>query len=163
MSGTNIEIQQLVKQITTRPATQADINTLLQFEQDLINTERAFDPTLKPSATYYDLPGMISAPHIELIVAEHNDTIVGCGYARIQTAAPYLQHNRYAYFGFMYTIPAWRGRSVNQVIMDELKKWSAAQGITELRLEVYHDNAAAIRAYEKSGFTQHKIEMRMNM
>ncbi len=48
-------------------------------------------------------------------------------------------------------------------IIETLKKWSIAQNITELRLEVYHDNIAAIKAYEKIGFTKHMIQMRMGL
>src|SRR4051812_28666744 len=150
--------------ITIRKATPGDINILLQFEQDLINTERAFDPTLKPAdTTYYNLPEMITALHIEMIVAECNAVIIGCGYARIETARPYLQHHQYAYLGFMYTIPAYRGKGINKMIIDTLKNWSAARGITELRLEVYYHNEPAIKAYEKTGFTLLKTEMRMHL
>jgi ribosomal protein S18 acetylase RimI-like enzyme len=35
--------------------------------------------------------------------------------------------------------------------------------VTELRLEVYAGNAAAIRAYEKAGFSQLIAEMRMSL
>ena len=151
-----------MQQITLRKATPTDIPTLLQFEQDLIITERPFDPTLKqPPIAYYNLPEMITAPHIKLVVAEDNGTIIACGYARIETAKPYLQHRQHAYLGFMYTLPAYRGKGINKIIIDTLKNWSAAQGITELRLVVYHDNAPAIKAYEKAGFIQHKTEMRM--
>lgn len=151
-----------MQEINIRKATLADIPILLQFEQDLIITERPFDPTLRqPPIAYYNLPEMVAGLHIELVVAEDNGTIVACGYARIETAMPYLQHRQYAYLGFMYTHPAYRGKGINKIIIDTLKSWSAAQGITELRLEVYHDNAPAIKAYEKAGFILHKTEMRM--
>jgi len=151
-----------MQNIHIRKATPDDLFILLQFEQDLITTERPFDPTLKqPPIAYYNLPEMISSPHIELVVAEDNGAIIACGYARIETAKSYLQHRQHAYMGFMYTLPAYRGKGINKTIIDTLKNWSAAQGMTELRLEVYHDNAPAIKAYEKAGFILHKTEMRM--
>jgi ribosomal protein S18 acetylase RimI-like enzyme len=67
------------------------------------------------------------------------------------------------YLGFMYTLPAYRGKGINKMIIDTLKSWSAARGITELRLEVYHHNQPAIKAYEKTGFALHKTEMRMHL
>jgi len=150
--------------ITIRKATLNDLPTLLQFEQDLIDAERPFDPTLQGSPTaYYNLPEMITAAHIELVVAEHNAVVIGCGYARIENAMPYLKHRQYAYLGFMYTLPAYRGKGINNLVMDDLKKWSAAQGITELRLEVYYQNLPAIKAYEKVGFTPLKLEMRLGI
>jgi GNAT superfamily N-acetyltransferase len=48
----------------------------------------------------------------------------------------------------MYTDPRHRGKGVNAVIIEALKN-GVVQNITELRLDVYHDNPSAIRAYEK--------------
>jgi GNAT superfamily N-acetyltransferase len=89
--------------------------------------------------------------------------LVGCGYARIETAKHYLQHPQHAYLGFMYVLPGHRGKGINKFIVEALKTWTRARGLTELRLDVYFDNLAAISAYEKSGFTKHMIEMRMDL
>jgi GNAT superfamily N-acetyltransferase len=150
--------------IIIRKATSADIEILRHFEQGVIATERPFDPTLKTGHIhYYDLEEMIAAPHIEIIVAESGNKIIGSGYARIEKAKPYLAHEAYAYLGFMYVDPHFRGKGVNQKIIRVLKEWCASQNITELRLDVYTKNTAAIKAYEKAGFTSHMMEMRMNL
>ena len=153
-----------MEEITTRKATYNDLETLRRFEQGVIIAERPFDPTLKKGLiSYYDLEAMIAATHVELIVAELNGEIVGSGYARIETAKPYLQHEQHAYLGFMYVEPQHRGKGINKIILAALKKWSSSQNITELRLEVYFNNTPAITAYEKAGFTKHMIEMRMSL
>jgi GNAT superfamily N-acetyltransferase len=59
----------------------------------------------------------------------------------------------------MYTDPRHRGKGVNAVIIEALKEWCRSQNITELRLDVYHDNPSAIRAYEKAGFKKHLVNM----
>jgi ribosomal protein S18 acetylase RimI-like enzyme len=149
-------------QITIRTATLADLDTLFTFEQGVISAERPFDPTLKDShINYYDINHMITAPHIELKVAVIGDEIIGSGYARIEDAKLYLKHPQHAYLGFMYVKPEHRGKGVNQKVIGALQEWAAARGITECRLEVYYDNAPAIRAYEKIGFSKHMILMRM--
>ena len=56
-----------------------------------------------------------------------------------------------------------RGKGVNKMIVETLIQWSVSRNITELRLEVYYLNEAAIRAYEKTGFKKHLIEMRMGI
>ncbi len=63
----------------------------------------------------------------------------------------------------MYVDPAYRGKSVNQQIIETLKQWALGRGITEMRLDVYYDNAPALKAYEKVGFKKHMIEMRMRI
>lgn len=149
------------KTINIRPATHADLETLYRFEQGVITAERPFDSTLKDEKIYYyDLEMMISAPHIELLVAEYDNRLVASGYARIETAKPYLKHSQHAYLGFMYVDIPFRGKGINKLIMEALKNWAITQNITELRLDVYNDNISAITAYEKAGFKKHMIEMR---
>ena len=150
--------------ILVRKATLHDLETLLRFEQGVIKAERPFDLTLKPDPIhYYDIEEMIKASHIELVVAELNGKIVGSGYARLEEAKPYLRHARHAYLGFMYVDPDYRGRGVNQKIIEALRTWSLSQNVSEMRLDVYFKNDNAIRAYEKAGFTKHMVEMRMDI
>ncbi|MFD0767223.1 GNAT family N-acetyltransferase [Mucilaginibacter lutimaris] len=153
-----------MENITTRPATMADMDILRQFEQGVINAERPFDPTLKDGhINYYDLNEFITSPHIHLVVAELNGEVIGSGYARIETSKIYLKHQQHAYLGFMYVLPQHRGKGVNKVVIGALQEWSVRQGVTEFRLEVYFNNVPAIKAYEKVGFNSHMIEMRMGL
>lgn len=147
--------------IRIRKATANDLPVLRRFEQGVISAERPFDPTLKREPTqYYDLEGMIAAPHVELLVAEADGVPVASGYARIEPSKPFLQHTQHAYLGFMYVEPAYRGRGINKLVTEALESWSLSQGVHELRLEVYQDNLPAVKAYEKAGFAKHMIEMR---
>jgi ribosomal protein S18 acetylase RimI-like enzyme len=150
--------------IITRAAIPADLDILLSYEQGIVETERPFDPTLKEGELhYYDLKQMITAPDVEVIVALINDEVVGSGYARIMNSKSYLKHSRYCYLGFMYTMPAHRGKGVNRKVLEALRAWAISQDITELRLEVYHENQLAIKAYEKAGFKPNLVEMRMSL
>ena len=63
----------------------------------------------------------------------------------------------------MFVIPEYRGRGVNQMIVEELFAWARSQDIDEVRLEVYAENAAAIRAYQKAGFKKNLLEMRLSL
>ncbi len=150
--------------IVIRPATMADVPTLLHFEQGVITAERPFDTTLKQeNIRYYDVEHMQTAPHIQLLVAEINNELAGCGYARLEKAKHYLRHAQHAYLGFMYVVPAHRGKGINKQIINELVKWSASNGVHEIRLDVYYENTAAIKAYEKAGFIKHMVEMRVGL
>ncbi len=153
-----------MEEINIRTATLNDLETLLRFEQGVINAERPFDSTLKnTNIQYYDIVEMITASHIELIVAEIEAEVVGSGYARIEDSKPYLQHQKHAYLGFMYVEPGHRGKGINKKIIEALKQWALSQNITELRLDVYNNNLGAIKAYEKAGFTKHMMQMRMGL
>lgn len=152
-----------MQQVIVRKAEMKDVSTLLIFEQGVISAERPFDPTLKANTNYYDIEQMITASHIELLVAELDNELIACGYARIEDAKPYLQHTQHAYLGFMYVVPDHRGKGINKMIMDALAAWSLSQNVTELKLDVYAANASAIKAYEKFGFVKYMINMRMGL
>ncbi len=153
-----------MNEVIIRKATINDLDTLLVFEQGVIAAERPFDPTLKTVHTnYYDIEKMIPATNVELVVAELGGELIGSGYARIENAKPYLQHQQHAYLGFMYVAPAHRGKGINRMIMETLEAWARTQNITELRLDVYQQNDAAIKAYERVGFAKHMIAMRKGL
>jgi RimJ/RimL family protein N-acetyltransferase len=153
-----------MNQLLIRKATREDLPILLEFEQALIEFERQFDPTLAPAnVRYYDLTAMIEAPHVELLVAESNGAVIGSGYARLEESKVYLKHRWHAYLGFMYVVPSQRGQGVNQQIIAALTHWTTAQNVHEQRLDVYHDNQAAVRAYEKAGFRSHLTAMRRGL
>ena len=59
----------------------------------------------------------------------------------------------------MYVLPEYRGLGIICEIIDALSNWSLERGVTELKLDVYYHNAAAIRAYEKAGFIKNMTEM----
>jgi GNAT superfamily N-acetyltransferase len=153
-----------MEQIITRKAQLSDLDILLTFEQGIVKAERPFDPTLKEGEIhYYDIGKMIIATDVEVVVAELNGELIGSGYARIVDSKPYLKHPKHCYLGFMYVKPDHRGKGVNNKVLESLKQWAVAQGITELKLDVYRDNQPAVKSYEKAGFTPNLLEMRIEL
>ncbi|WP_127141077.1 GNAT family N-acetyltransferase [Flagellimonas marinaquae] len=148
--------------VTVRAASLDDLPVLLNFEQEIIKAERPFDVTIKSGTiSYYDIGDMIQDTESHVVVAEAEGKIIASGYAIPKQARHYLNHEWYAYLGFMYTDVAYRGMGINGQIVEELKQWSYAKGFQEIRLTVYNDNVSAIHAYEKVGFKKHIIEMRL--
>ena len=85
---------------------------------------------------------MLRHAHVHVVVAEAGDEILGSGYARIEDSKPYLKHQQHAYLGFMFVRPDYRGKGVNQKVIEALQEWAISQNITEFRLDVYNDNLA---------------------
>ena len=104
---------------------------------------------------------MILDNEVAVFVAEVDNRVVSCGTAIVKQARPYLNHKEYVNFGFMYTLPQYRGLGINKLILNALRTWSLSRGFHEMRLTVYTDNIPAIKAYEKAGFVNHLIEMRI--
>ena len=99
----------------------------------------------------------------ELLVAVVNNEIVGSGYAKILRADVFQKYKEYAYLGFMYVKPGFRGQGINQKILNGLIDWAKGQNLTEIRLEVYDKNTKAKNSYLKAGFTPHLLEMRLEI
>ncbi|WP_160136002.1 GNAT family N-acetyltransferase [Chryseobacterium sp. c4a] len=149
--------------MTTREATEQDLEILLTFEQGIVTAERPFNSTLIDGEIhYYDLNKFIQSPDATLLVVENDNEIVASGYALIKNSEKdYYKFKRYAYLGFMYVKPEYRGKGINKIITDELINWAKSRNISEIRLDVYAENESAVRAYEKAGFEPHLLTMRL--
>lgn len=147
-----------------RDAISEDLPTLKGFEQELIKAERPFDPTIREDpVSYYDLGEYVKRDDVKVVVAEVGGRVVSSGYAYAKPARTYLDHEFYAHLGFMYTLPEFRGKGINQKIVEALKEWARANNLIELRLTVYNENMPAIKAYNKAGFEEHLNEMRLRL
>ena len=155
----------MVDKVKIRSAALNDLDLLLEFEQAIIESERPYDDTVRdgPGVRYYDLEALLASPDAEVVVAMIGSEIVGSGFARIERSESYLKHEEHAYLGFMYVVPEHRGKGINKKIVEALEAWSLSKGVTEMQLEVYGVNAAAIRAYEKSGYTGLILTMRKEL
>ncbi|NML21875.1 GNAT family N-acetyltransferase [Pseudoflavitalea sp. G-6-1-2] len=150
--------------IITRKAILNDLPVLAEFLQLLVDAERPFDETLKEGdLIYYDLQDLIQRDDSEVLVLEDNGKLVGAGYAQIRKAKPYQIEPEYAHLGFQYVLPEYRGRGLNQQLIEGLKSWIRTKGVREVRLDVYTYNNAAVRAYEKAGFKQILTTMRCDI
>ena len=58
----------------------------------------------------------------------------------------------YWWIQFVYLRPEARGRGLVEQLVDHVRACAGAAGSPEVRLYVHHDNARAIRAYERIGF-----------
>lgn len=150
--------------IEIRKAIETEISILLSFEKGIIEAERPFDNTLKEGEIhYYDIIELIKNKNAEVLVAVIDNEIVGSGYAKILTAKPYQKHSEYAYLGFMYVKPTFRGQGINRKILQGLIDWAKSQNLTEVRLEVYDENKIAKNSYLKAGFKPSLLEMLRNL
>lgn len=152
-------------ELIIRPAHIADLETLLAFEQAIIAAERPFDDTIRngDNVHYYDLEALIASPDAEVVIAELDSEIIGSGFAKIEVSESYLKHDNHSYLGFMYVIPEHRGKGFNRRIVEALESWSLSRGVTETQLEVYTENIAARKAYEKSGYNSLLLTMRKGL
>lgn len=149
--------------VNIRPAVTTDIATLLEFEQGVVAAERPYNDELKTGVVhYYDVAALIASDESLVLVAEQDGRTIGTGHATIKRSLEYLFHDRHAYLGLMYVEPEYRGQGIIQRIIAALIDWSREQDVTDYYLDVYANNQSAVSAYEKYGFQQSLIEMRLH-
>ena len=148
--------------IDIREATLDDLFCLLQLEQRIIDSERPYDQFLMDEdVSYYDITKLITDANSHLIVMQSGAEIVGSGYAQIRQSRSCHTHEEYCYLGFIYLDAEYRGRSLGGDILDALKEWGASKGMKNFQLNVYSENLAAIRAYQKAGFNKVSVMMEL--
>ncbi|WP_448550069.1 GNAT family N-acetyltransferase [Thalassotalea fusca] len=147
-----------------REATPSDIEALLGLEQKVVEAERPFNQQISESGvTYYDLSELIANVSSLLLVGECQSQIVATGYVDIRQSKSSLKHAKHGYLGFMYVEPEFRGQGINKKILDKLIDWAKERNIRDFYLDVYAENSAAIKAYEKAGFKSSLIEMQLTI
>ena len=150
-------------EIKIREAKIDDLNTLKLFEQALILYERPFAPNLKKDPIeYYNVTDLIQQKNTDMLVATVAGEIVGSGYSLIRNSKPYKKPKQYAYLGFMYVLPEYRGKGINRKIIECLLDKIKERNITEVQLDVYAENKNALNAYKKIGFKPELLKMRLN-
>ncbi|AUC85850.1 ribosomal-protein-alanine acetyltransferase [Polaribacter sp. ALD11] len=150
--------------ISIRTANSNDLETLLEFEQGVVAAERPLDSFLGDGElTYYNIPELITAKNIHFIVAVSDEELVGSGYLRVADSNHYHKNLKHGYIGFIFVKPSFRGKRISNLILESLKNWAKEKELKELRLDVYSNNASAIKSYERFGFTKSLVNMRIDI
>ncbi len=92
------------------------------------------------------LPGM-DVPRTVFVVARDSGEAIGCGAIRPFTS-------EIAEVKRLYVSPAHRGRGIAREIIDALEQFARENGFSELWLETGLRQPAAIRLYERLGYTR---------
>ena len=151
-----------IKDLVIREAVLGDLSVLKGFEQALIDYERPYAPNLKEGAiSYYDIQCFIESHDVLLYVAEFKGKVVASGYAQIQKSIAYKKPEKFAYLGFMYVRPEFRGKGINNIVIQKLVNWAHQKNIYEIQLDVYAKNESALKAYKKFGFKPDLLKMRL--
>jgi GNAT superfamily N-acetyltransferase len=101
----------------------------------------------EPGANHFQLDENEVAPGRGcFLIARDGGIALGCGAIRLNEYGAEVKR--------MYTAPAARGRGVGRAILDGLEKEARALGATRMILETGTRQLAAIRLYERAGFTK---------
>lgn len=105
--------------------------------------------TFPPEDNYYLDIDALTAPDIHFFAAREGDAILGTGALAVREG--------YGEIKSMFTAPRARGKGVAAALLRQIEDQARELGLPALRLETGKALEAAIRLYERNGFTQRGI------
>lgn len=136
-----------------RPATAGDIDSVLGMRRQL--TLSYYDPDFDAHPDWAEraasmLERMIASPTHRIVVAQDDDTLLGCGTARLDVRIPWPHSSATTgEISDMWVDPAARHQNVARAIIGDLVTWCRSQ---DARAVTLHSTPAAIGFYERLGF-----------
>jgi GNAT superfamily N-acetyltransferase len=133
---------------TIRPATPADVPTILRFIRDLATYEREPDAV---HATESDLlrDGFGSTPRFSCLIAEHNGT--PAGFALYFTSYSTWEGHHGLYLEDLYVSPEFRKLGLGKALLARVAAIAVEQGCPRLEWSVLDWNQPSIDFYHRIG------------
>jgi len=151
-------------EIKIRQAGMPDLDILKDFQSKLVEFERPFDPTIKEGhAEYYNLENKLKSSNVLFLIAESGGKPAGCGFGEIMKSVKWSRHKYKGFVSMMFVEEEFRGKGIGGMIVERIVEWFRKKKIKDVRLQAYEENEAAVKAYMKSGFKSHIIEMRLEL
>jgi len=138
-----------MSRVAIRPATAADVETILRFIKGLAAFEKEPDAV---KATTADLlrDGFGEQPKFEVLIAEVDTEAVG--FALFFPTYSTWEGRQGIHLEDIFVLEQWRGHGVGQQLMVELAKIAVARGCARLELSVLDWNPAR-EFYHRLGIT----------
>jgi len=153
--------------ILIRPARPADLPAIVALWRELQDINASFDPRLTLNEGAADwfigyLGDQLDNPHMAVLVAEHEKTVVGYTFGQIMQR-PTLASGDCGYVADVCVRDGWRGRGVGRQLYERLRSWFLAHGVTAIEVQVVRANPASQAFWRKMGYTEFLRTLRVDM
>ena len=134
--------------LNIRPATPADVSTILGFIRELALYEREPDAVL---ATEADLlrDGWGPTPRFTAVIADYEDA--PAGFALYFTSYSTWRGHHGIRLEDLYVTPSLRGKGIGKALLAHVARVAVDQGCPRYEWDVLEWNAPAIAVYERAG------------
>lgn len=151
-----------------RAATQQDIAGLISLYQEFHEFHVAGVPQRLRVPEHYDialiqktLTDYIQRPDVGVFVAELDAALIGFieVHAHEDPVDAAVVSHRYGYVQSLMVTASQRKAGLGRALLQAAKTWTTAQGIAQLRLDIWEFEAGPLHFYERLGFQTIKREM----
>jgi GNAT superfamily N-acetyltransferase len=140
--------------VRIRPATQADLPTLVELLQLLFAVEPDFRPD--PERQRRGLSAMLAEPGSRVVlVAEADGQVVAMatGQLVISTA----EGGAACLVEDVVVASGWRKQGIGGWLLEQLARWAADRGASRLQLVADQENQAALGFYDRRGWRRTRL------
>jgi ribosomal protein S18 acetylase RimI-like enzyme len=106
---------------------------------------------------------MIRSKNGLVLIVEVDKKIAGYLIIMIKNNVPIFKLEKLGEITDLYIKEEFGGKGISSKLRDEILKWCKKKNISTITLDVLPENIHAIRIYEKWGFNEFLIEMRMRI
>jgi len=148
-----------------REAEERDLEAIFSMQRSLGEAELPYDrvidmPGLRSRdkwgyVGYVDIHKKMTSDDHYVLVADVAGEAVGVCYGQLKKDEDWSLLTHFGYVGCVFVEEKYRGRGEQGVwprMLDALESWFKGRGVTQMRLECYVDNIAAVKAYSKNSF-----------
>ncbi|HFU4501337.1 TPA: N-acetyltransferase family protein [Streptococcus suis] len=150
--------------MTIRKATQSDIPVLNELLQDILQVHHQARPDIFRSSgqkfSEDELRELLDNPAKPVFVYEVDGQVVGHLFCELSTAkSDVLEPVKTLFIDDLCVADSVRGQKIGEQLYDFALSYAKEQGCHNLTLDVWADNAGAVRFYERLGMTPQKFRM----
>jgi len=108
---------------------------------------------------------MLAMPDSVYFVAETGRAVVGFVHCEIRRSAgtPTLRRRVYAYVHTLAVTADFRRQGIGRMLLDLVREWALGQEVSEIELNVFEFNEAALALYESLGYRTLSRRMRYEL
>ena len=153
--------------LAVRPATMADVPSLVELRVANALTHLALDPHIyrvpQRDAVVRHFTAILTdeSRRDAVLVAEHDGRVIGMVEVLRSSEPPEHQILRPEPSAQVHTVVLAdvRGLGVGAALLDAAEQWALDQGISYLSAGIHHRNAGAVRFYSRHGYTDSGISL----
>lgn len=147
-----------------RKATQSDIPVLNELLQDILQVHHLARPDIFKSEgqkfSEEELRQLLDNPAKSVFVYEVDGQVVGHLFCELSTAkSDVLEPVKTLFIDDLCVASTARGQKIGEQLYDFALSYAKEQGCHNLTLDVWADNAGAVRFYERLGMKPQKFRM----
>ncbi len=148
-----------------KQASLKDFDEIIKLKLESKEEERDFNRNLKPVEDvkmHYEkyLRNDLSSEWRVVFIAEEEGTIVGLVVGKIYRTLKIAGYERSGYISNVYVKKKSRRKGIGLKLVEKVVEWFKQKGATNITLELYKDNDAAVNLYQRLGFKEHTIIMK---